>query len=309
MLKQGNSIKRFTSVATDTLEANAGESFLIKGLYVKPQADNTYLILKVDRKTVGVYRIYGRSGNQLDRINLGYSHKNLMEFLQVQGVNCSIPVAEGQSFSVSAVGTSPTVVIVYDLHSAGDITAAMPNGTDSKEYMFMQYMDISDTADASETLVLDTSLSPAEFPDFPCGKAVPANTQIEILGLVGSPCGKGSSESNFIGSSFVKLVKERETLFDEDRNGIPFFSLYNETTSDWSADFTLIAPCVSVRPFNESVSLEHVAPLGDPLMFNPALSFTPGEELLIYMSFVLTGTYTLPTSYVDLAAIMKVTIS
>lgn len=309
MLRQGNCIKRFTAVATDMLEANAGESFLIKGIYVKPQTDNTYLVLKVDRKTVGVYRIYGHSGNHLGIMNTGYINKNLMEFLLSKGVDCSIPIAEGQSFSVSAVGTSPTVVIVYDRYDAGEITANMVNGTDSKEYLFVQYMDTSATIDASETVVLDTSLSPAEFPDFPCGKAVPANTVIEILGLVGCPCGDGFAAGTYIGSSFVKMVKERETLFDEDRNGIPFFYQWDNLAGAYLADYSLIGSCTPFLVKDDGMGLTYNVTHGDPLMFNPALTFQSGEELLMYMSFVLAGTRTLPADTLDLAAIMKVIVS
>lgn len=308
MLRQGNCVKRFTAVATDTLEANSGESFLIRALYVAPETDNNFLSLKVERKTVGCYRIYGKSGNHLDRINLGYSHRNLMEFLISQDINCMIPVAEGQSFTVSSAGTSPVVVIVYDIYDAGDIRADMPNGTDSKEYMFIQYMDSSTSVLTTQTVELDTSLSPAEFPDFPCGKSVPANSVIDILGLVGSPSGTGVASDSYIGSTYVKMVKEREVLFDEDRNGIPFFYAPNETTSSYSSEFTLIAPCVNVRPFDENVSLEHNAPQGNPLMFNPALSFKSGEELLMYMSFVEAGSQDLGDK-IDLAAIMNVKIS
>lgn len=304
MLKQGNCIKRFTAVSTDTLEANAGESFLIRGLYVAPESGNTYLTLKVDRKTVGVYRIAGKSGNQLDKMFCDFVHNNLMEFLQSKGVNCSIPVAEGQSFTVSTPGTSPVVVIVYDTYDAGDITASMQNGTESKEYMFIQYMDTSETIDATEDVTLDTSLSPAEFPDFPCGKSVPANTEIQILGLAGLPVGTGTSESNKTGSTYVKMVKERETLFDEDRNGIPFFfhSGIFGGASYWS-DFSLIGSCVSLD------TSTYNATLGNPLMFDPPLQFKAGEELLIYVSFVKLAAYTLPASSIDLAAIMNVKVA
>ena len=305
MLRQGNCVKRITDVAAQQLEAKSGESFLIRSIYVAPETDNTFLVLKVDRKTVGVYRIYGKSGNHLAPIRLGFTPKHLMEFLTSKGVNCTIPIGEGQSFSLSAVGPSPVVVIVYDTYDAGDITPVMPNGTDSKEYMFMQYMDTSATIDAAETVELDVSLSPAEFPDFPCGRSVPANIDIEILGLVGSPSGTGDTTANYIGTSYIKMVKERETLFDEDRNGIPFFYAPNETTSSYSSAFTLIAPCVEVRPFTESVSLEHDAPLGDPLIFDPSLKFAAGEELLIYLSILKVGSASFGDK-VDIAAIMNV---
>jgi len=309
MLKQGNCVKRFTDVGEDKLEANAGESFLIRGLYVAPEDDNDYLVLKVDRKTVGVYRIYGRSGNHLGVMNTGYINKNLMDFLQSKGVNASIPVAEGQSFSVSSVGTSPVVIIVYDTYDVGDIRADMVNGTDSKEYLFVQYMDTLATVDASETVELDRSLSPAEFPDFPCGKSVPANTEISILGLVGCPCGDGGGDSLKIGSSFVKLVKERETLFDEDRNGIPFFWKWTNISGYYLADYSLIGSCTPFLVHDEGMGLTYNVTHGDPLMFEPVLKFQSGEELLVYMSFILAGTRTLPVSTIDFAAIMNVRVS
>lgn len=304
MLRQGNCVKRFTAVSTDRLEAKAGESFLIRGLYAVPVSGNDYLTLKVNRKTVGVYRIYGRSGNHLGFMEVDFVHKNLMEFLQSKGVNCSIPVAEGQSFTVSTSGSTPVVVIVYDTYDAADITANMPNGTDSKEYMFVQYMDTSETIDASEDVTLDTSLSPAEFPDFPCGKSVPANNEIEILGLVGCPVGTGISESDVTGSSYVKMVKERETLFDEDRNGIPFF--YQQgifgAANYWSK-FSLIGACVSLDTSTYNVTL------GNPLMFEPVLSFKAGEELMVYMSFVQIGSRSVAANSIDLAAIMSVKVA
>ena len=303
MLKQGNCVKRITTVSTGKLEANTGESFLIRGIYVSPESDNTYLTLKVDRKTVGVYRIYGRSGNHLDHMSQDTIYKNLMEFLASKGINCTIPVAEGQSFSVSSVGTSPVVVIVYDRYDAGDIRADMPNGTDSKEYMFIQYMDTSETVDASEDVVLDVSLSPAEFPDFPCSRAVPANTEIEMLGLVGCPVGVGISDSDVTGSSYVKLVKERETLFDEDRNGIPFF--YQQGIfggSNYWADFSLIGSCTSIDTSTIGGTL------GDPLIFDPTLKFKSGEELLMYMSFIQVGARPISANSIDLAAILNVKV-
>jgi len=228
-----------------------------------------------------------------------------MEFLQSRNVNCSIPVAEGQSFSVSSIGTSPVVVIVYDIYDAGDIRADMPNGTDAKEYMFIQYMDSSVAVTEEQTVELDTSLSPAEFPDFPCGKTVPANTEIEILGLVGCPCGEGFSGSAYIGSTYLKLVKDREVLFDEDRNGIPFFFQWDNIGSDWNAGFSLIGSCTSMRTYDEGMGLTYNVTLGNPLMFEPVLSFRSGEELLIYLSFAEAGDRTLGDK-IDMAAIMSV---
>jgi len=302
MLKQGNCVKRITAVSTGSLQADSGESFLIRRIYVVPETDNTYLTLKVDRKTVGVYRVYGRAGNHLDRMHQDFIYQNLMEFMERKSIDVTIPVAEGQSFTVTTPGTSPVVIIVYDMYDAGDVTAIMPNGTASKSYTFLQYMDTSETIDASEDVTLDTSLSPAEFPDFPCGKSVPANTTIEMLGLVGIPCGTGTSETNKTGSTFVKMVKDREILFDEDRNGIPFeFHSGIFGGCSYHANMSLIGGSIGIDVSTIGGSL------GDPLIFEPSLSFIAGEELLMYMTFEQLATSVLASGSIDLAAILKVT--
>jgi len=170
-------------------------------------------------------------------------------------------------------------------------------------------MDTTDTVNATETILLDESLSPAEFPDFPCGKAVPANTEISIIGLAGCPCGDGFAAGTYIGSSYVKLVKERETLFDEDRNGIPFLYQWDALAGAYLANFSLIGSGTSFLVLDEGMGLTYNVTHGDPLIFEPVLTFKSGEELLIYMSFILAGARTLPADTIDFAAIMNVKVS
>jgi len=116
------------------------------------------------------------------------------------------------------------------------------------------------------------------------------------------------SSAKHLASQYVKMVKEREVLFDEDRNGIPFFYDYDATNdTGYVSKFSLIGACVSqafdlLHTPDETVNVT----LGDPLMFEPVLSFKSGEELLMYMSFVLKGTDPYKLTNIDLAAIMKV---
>jgi len=301
MLKQGNCIKRFTAVSTDKLEANAGESLIIRGLYVAPETDNKFLVLKVNRKTVGVYRIYGKSGNHLDVLRTGYIHKNLMEYLTSKGVICTIPIAEGQSFTVSSIGTSPEVVIVFDRYDAGDIRADMPNGSASLEYVFMQYMNVGTGLTASGDALFDVSLSPAEFPDFPAGKVVPANHEITLLGLAGYPWLDPTDQSGGYYTNYIKLVKEREVLFDEDRNGIPFkCGIVQGMFTEYNAAFTLIGAGHIV---NTSRNYAH----GEPLIFDPPVIFVAGVELNLYVNCTLFGSPgSWTTTVPDLACILKV---
>jgi len=303
MLKQGNCVKRITASGGGDLQADAGESFLIRRLYCNPSGNDTYLTLRVDRKTVGVYRIGGRAGNHLSYPTEGNFKNNLTEFLEGNGINVTIPVAEGQIFTVSRYAETGAVIIVYDIFDAADMRADMPNGSDAKEYTFMQYMDSTDTLTASGDVTINTSLSPAEFPDFPCGKVVPARHTIEILGIAGSPVGDKTSGDNYFLSQYLKLVKDRETLFDEDRNGIPFFAKKpDEDEVMYRTTLSLIGDCV-MNSYSQSHEL-----LADPLLFQPALKFESGEELIVSVTMAETGAHTLTASIQSLAAIMNVKV-
>jgi len=68
-------------------------------------------------------------------------------------------------------------------------------------------------------------------------------------------------------------------------------------------DFSLIGASVMS---NYSQADEIAA---DPLMFTPSLHFESGEELLVYVTFELTGTDTFLADTVDLATIMNVKVS
>ena len=303
MLKQSNCIKRITNSGGGDLIADAGESFLVKAIHCLPSTNDTYLVLRVDRKTVGVYRVKGRGGNHLPYRRSGYLSQNLMEFLDSKGINVKIPVAEGQTFTVSRVAEAGDVAIVYDMYDAGDILATMPNGSDAKEYTFIQYMDSTETPAVAGDVLVNTSLSPAEFPDFPCGKTVPARNTIDILGLLGTPVADATDGANYQKSEYLKLVKERETLFDEDRHGIPFFA-----TTPTAVGTTYIADNTLLGDSAEILAALTPNVLAPPLMFEPALHFVSGEELLVSATFALTGSHTLTTSILSLAAIMKVTV-
>ena len=306
MLLQGNCIKRAYGVTSLSLEAKAGESFLVRRIRCKANSADEYLILRTDRKTVGVYRTYGRAGNHLGFIgDVGHA-LNLMAFLESKGVNVSIPIGEGQTFSIDAINAATEIVVEFDRYSAGDITPTMPNGSESKEYTFMQYMTASADLAASGDLLIDVSLSPGEFIDFPCGKVVPANTTVRMLGLVGNPFyNKAFSGDNGM-TEYVKLVKDRETLFDIDRHGIPFFG--KEPVgfdSQYLHGFSLIGG-VWQNPVYDQSPAGDITENGKPLMFEPALEFVSGEELLVKLTCVYRESYEITVDDIDLAAILHV---
>jgi len=301
MLLQANMIKRIVAVSGGDLEAKTGESLRVKRIECIPSGTDDYLTVSVDRVTLAYYRIKGKSGNHLSTLLNTYLKRNLMEFLANSGVNVSIPVAEGQTLNVSRAADAGNVMIIYDRYSAGDVQATEPNGTESSIYTFLQYAKIGDTPDASGDFAIDTALTPAEFPDFPCGKVVPARHTIELLGIVGCPFAQGIAGPHVLSSNFMKLIRDREVLFDTDRNGIPFDGQNDgAVATEYKAIFSLIGPCTEVLLNTNAIAN------GDPLMFEPPLRFEAGQELLAYLTLTAFDTPVWVDDTDDQAFILRV---
>lgn len=287
MLLQANMVKRITASGGGSLEAKAGESLRVKRIECIPSTNDTYLTVRVDRVTTAYYRVSGKSGNHLGTRRSAYLRRNIMDFLTAHGVNVSIPVAEGQTLSVERYAEAGNVMIVYDRYSAGDVQATDPNGSESNIITYLQYAKIGTTPAASGDHLLDTAITPSEFPDFPCGKVVESRHTAEILGVAGCPFNNAEAGPAGAATSFMKFVKDREVLFDYDRNGIPFDAQDATATADtYAANFSMIGPGTEIL-LNSNV----ITP-GDPLMFEPVLRFEAGTELQVYLTLVFTGSPT-----------------
>ncbi len=301
MLKQANMIKRITASGGGTLEARSGESLRVRRIEVVPSANDTYLTVTVDRVTVAFYRIKGKSGNHLGTLHGAYLRANIMEFLANAGINVSIPVPSGQTLGISRYAEAGNVIVVYDRYDAGDVKPTEPNGPESKEYTFLQYAKVGIAPTASGDAVVDTSLTPTEFPDFPCGKVVPADHVIEMLGIAGSPFVDGAAGPVSFASTFIKLTKGREVLFDTDRLGIPFDGQNAAATAlAYVGNFSLIGPGTEIL-----VNTNIITP-GDPLLFDPPLVFPAGQELNVVLSVIKTGAATWTDNVDDQTFILRV---
>jgi len=301
MLKQSNCIKRALNTAGLTLEAGIGESFLIKAIFVGIVTTAGFLTVRVDNFTVGFWRVFGKRGNELGGTRAGYKGYNLMDLLVKRGLPFSIPIAEGQKLTCGVLDGAGTIQVVYDIYDETDITAEMPNGTKSKSAGFIQYLRESSVLTASGDMLLDTSLTPAEFPDFPAGKCVPAKMKIKLHGIHGSPVADYDSASNGFHTTYLKLIREREILLDEDRNGLPF--LGNEA-ADGAADYTLAESLIGSG--GAQVLATAVYQNDPPYWFEPALEFASGEELLVYLTWVKVGTDTMAADLPDVGLILEV---
>jgi len=300
MLRQANCVKSVATAVAFSLQADAGESFLIKSVVFADALTTAYPVFRVDRKTVGCYRGGAQGVQHLGGKVDAYIPMNLMDWLMSKNINMTIPVAEGQTFTITRAGDTGALVVIYDIYDAGDIRADMLNGTESKEYNFVQYMTASEVLAASQDYLLSVSLSPAEFPNFPCGEVVPAKSTIDILGIAGMPVCVGDAV-NSTSTTYLKLVKDREILFDEDRDGIPFEALAAiAAATTRKIVSSLIGDCVSVGASLSDPSY------GVPLLFDPPLHFVSGEELLVYLTTISDDATEIPVADVRVALIMNV---
>ena len=121
MLLQANMVKRIIAGGGGDLEAKAGESLRLRRIECIPSASDDYLTISVARVTLAYYRIKGKSGNHLGTFHENFIKGNIMEFLTAQGINVTIPIAEGQTLNVSRHSEAGDVVLIYDRYSAGDV--------------------------------------------------------------------------------------------------------------------------------------------------------------------------------------------
>jgi hypothetical protein len=93
MLLQANCVKKALNTAGITLQADIGESLLVKGISVGVATTAGYAIVKIDNFTVGCWRILGRRGNHLGGMRAGYKAYNLMKLLVKRGLPFKDPIA------------------------------------------------------------------------------------------------------------------------------------------------------------------------------------------------------------------------
>ena len=300
-LVRSNMVKRITASGGGTLTAQPGESLLIRGIECVPSANDTYLRVSVDNVLVAYWRIKGKSGNHLGSKHGKYLQGNLMAYLAEKGINVAIPVAEGQTVSVSRYAEAGNVMLLYDRFEGGDKKQTDENGSHAKKYVFIQYARVGTSPTVSGEAAIDTSLTPSEFPNFPCGAVVPSKMSIDLIGIVGSPFVDGAAGPVSFATSHLKLTRDREILFDPDRVGIPFDGQNAAATAlAYAGNFSLIGP------ETETLVDSNVITSGHPLMLSPAMNFPSGAELNASLVVVKTGAATWTADVDDQAFILRV---
>lgn len=148
--------------------------------------------------------------------------KSLLSYMINSGIMTGYPVAVGESFLISGVKQAGAIqVVIYERYDEEDMKSEMLNGSKAAEFIFVNYGNAGADITSATSTLYDTSKNPAEFPDFPFGKVVPAKTKIDILSILASDFAPlENDDTDQIWTEYIKMIAERVTLFDEDRNGL-----------------------------------------------------------------------------------------
>jgi len=251
-----------TATASLSIEAKIGESLLIKGLRFGALHSGGFAECLIDRLSVGFWYIGDIKANHLEQCTISTLLPNVFERLIQLGHMDGYPVAEGETFEVKPHTAGATVIgsIQYEVHDAGDMTSDMPNGSKAAEFLFLNYGKNGSVIAAAATGTLDETRNPAEYPAFPFGDTVPPKYEVDIIGflLMNWKDALGNLNPNY---AFLKLIRDRKVLFDDDKNGICVREGMGYLT--WG-------PC---RQGGFDVEL-----------FPVPLKFGPGDELLVQMT-------------------------
>lgn len=282
-LKQPFMIKSnlLSAAASLSLTARAGESLRVKGIRSGALTSRAFNQVFIDRVSVGYFYCGDINANHLEQWDIATLKGNLLASLAEKGLFTGYPVGEGQTIELKPAAGATQVVAAfeYEIGEKDDFKPEMPNGSAAKELFFLNYGTNSAQIAANATGIVDTPRNPSEYPAFPFGAVVPAKQVATIHGF-GLICWKDSQGNLNPNYAYLKLVKDRVTLFDDDRNGICVREGMGLLT--WG-------PC---RQTNVDIKL-----------FPTPLTFQPGDELLVQMT---AGPDIVAALDIDLVAIMSV---
>jgi len=282
-LKNVGMVKTVYGAADLSLQALAGQSLLIRAVEVYSPND-VFATFRIEKTTVGYFLVseglgshlsfpkaFGTDGSTLEPL----LKRNLLSMLFDLGIFKGYPVAEGETFYITGIVNAASFKkVIYDIYDAGDKKPEDENGSKAKEYVFLNYGTVSGGVSAAGDSLFAKTLCPVEFPAFPYGDDVPARTTITLFGICGREAGvRNATPATAIYTQFLKLVKEREVLFDSDRKGF----LY---------DFSIVTGGAGTRYAGGKSQIGNFTQIDprEPLLFIEPLVFEGGEELSVYVT-------------------------
>lgn len=190
----------------------------------------------------------------------------------------SIPVAEGETLTITAPGANCYMSVKYDVYDAQDVKNTGKNGSKGETYDLLQVISNAGVRATAGDLELNQSDLDSLFPAFPGGVVVPSKVEMSLKALFGVAVTKGTGAANGEHTTKLKLLEDREDILDEDLTGIDFLGDATHTAAT-----TVYKTIVS----RVSAGLQYQKP--NIFVFDEPKVFLPGSELNVYATLGRTG--------------------
>jgi hypothetical protein len=304
-LKERTRYKRITASAGGTLVAPGNESFRVRRIYCEPSANDTYLTVTIGSRTIMKLRVAGLSGNAVPYPGqyIGEEDEavgvNLFSDAEAHGFDMSIPVAQGETLTVTRYAETGEVTLVYDAYDAGEVKSDEPNGSMGKVQRYPHYITNAAAITSSPT-TLTSSLQPTGCDQWPVdADDVGSSEKFKLFGIAGAPAGCGNATTNKGYTTYLRLKKAGDTLFDPiDGNGLPFVGNVAAT-----ADAPAYTPIASVIG---SATPEYPRPR---LWFPEPLEFKAGDTLTVELLTADAASAGFAASEIDVCLLLEKTLA
>jgi len=264
-----------------SLTAPPNESWRVRYIFCVPSTNDTYVTVAVGGRTVNKIRVKGKAGNHLPypAVVTAYAYEaalgTIFDQMKRVGVDLSIPVATGETLTISRYAEAGDVTIVYDAYDAADVSATEPNGSRSLVLNYLKYMTNTSALTATPASLATDYIWTSGEPWPVSGAVVPDNTQIDVLAIGGAPGAQGNgSGANKGYTTYLQMLRGGAVLFDPqgvgNGYGLPFVGdiSVTATTCSYKAIASLVGPGTAEQP--------------EPLFVPPApLAFQQGERLTV----------------------------
>ena len=282
-----------------SLSMPANRSCYIRNIHIF-NPSTAYATLTVNKTTVGYFRVGGGTlGNHLPFPIADEENTTIYRYLiDVLGFK-PIPVASGQTFTITGVHQAGSLVTVtYDEYEANDVRATEPNGSDSNRFQFINYGRFSGTLQSGDNRY-QTQQTPVQYPAFPFGGNVPPKHTMTLFGILGTDTNRYTASNNRQRTTYLKIVKNRKTLFDDDLNGLPFFG-----------SGTFVSNAYALGIGQGIIGNYDDIDRRLPFLFPKPLVFTEGESVDLYVTTSLvTGSANLAAADVEVGLIFDVQVN
>jgi len=299
-IKEKGRIIRMSASGGDTLQARPGQGLVLRDVMCAPSSNDTYLTLQVQGTTVGKFRVKGMTGNRLPyralKATYVYEQNDISLFRKAARmvIPLDIPVAEGETLTLSRYAEAGDVTLIYDVLDPGDVSPEAMNGSRSKTRRYVHGAQPAAAVTATPA-ALATSLIWTGGPAWPFdGSAVPENTRFRIHAILASPVAKGNGTTNKGYTTFLQMIRNNQVLFDDDASGLPLLGDVSVTaaTADYTPKASVIGPETAEYPY--------------PGLWLPEpLEFGPGEILLTNLLTTGAAASGILAAEVDVAYLME----